>query len=152
MKLQIIKCSKPALMEVLPLVELYQKRLKAFVKIDNLVLKSSQKSQPTSLKDLASVSQEQSGVYRIVFDEFGKTMTTKELASKIEKLNLAGSYKVVQFLIGSPFGFEKEVKDSAQEMLRLSSMTLPSDLAWLICWEQLYRAYSILHNTGYHHE
>ena len=152
MKLQVIKCSKPALTEVVPLVELYQKRLKSFVKADSLVLKSSQKSQPTSLKDLAGSSQDTAGLYRIVFDEFGSTITTKELAAKIEKLNLAGSYKVVQFLIGSPFGFEKEVKDSAQELVRLSSMTLPSDLAWLVCWEQIYRAYSILNNTGYHHE
>ena len=54
-------------------------------------------------------------------------------------------------MLGGPWGLGEEVKQRAAESLRLSDMTLPHELARLVFLEQLYRAFTILHGSKYHH-
>jgi 23S rRNA (pseudouridine1915-N3)-methyltransferase len=56
------------------------------------------------------------------------------------------------FLIGGADGLDPALKDGADEMIRLSSLTLPHAMARLVLCEQLYRAISVIKNHPYHRE
>ena len=60
--------------------------------------------------------------------------------------------KNVNFVIGGPYGFSKEVYNIANEKISLSPMTFSHQMVRLIFLEQLYRAFTILNNEPYHHE
>jgi 23S rRNA (pseudouridine1915-N3)-methyltransferase len=82
-------------------------------------------------------------------DELGQTLTSVAFAKLIEK-ELSTSRGRLIFAIGGAYGFTKEVLQSYPK-IRLSDFTLPHHLARLVLSEQLYRAYTILNGTGYHH-
>ena len=68
------------------------------------------------------------------------------LASEMERA--AGR---VVFVIGGPWGTSPAVKERADAGLALSRMTFTHEMCFLVLAEQLYRAFSILQGTGYHH-
>ena len=54
-------------------------------------------------------------------------------------------------VIGGPWGTSDAVKERADKGLSLSQMTFTHEMSFLFLAEQLYRAFSILQGTGYHH-
>jgi len=56
------------------------------------------------------------------------------------------------FVIGSADGVDAALKQQADELIRLSRLTLPHALARLLLCEQLYRASSVIRNHPYHRE
>ena len=87
----------------------------------------------------------------ILLDETGPQMTSVKFSEKLDAWR-QGSHKRLIFLIGSAYGFDKEVYAQADELLGLSTMTLPHQLCRLMMLEQLYRACTILRGESYHHE
>ena len=55
-------------------------------------------------------------------------------------------------VIGGPSGFSEEVYARADQKISLSKMTFSHQIVRAIFAEQLYRAFTILHNEPYHHE
>ncbi len=90
------------------------------------------------------------GALRIALDERGAHLTTKQLAQQMQ--DWLGGGRDVAFIIGGADGLHESVKNSAQQLLALSAMTLPHGLVRVLLAEQLYRAYSLLHNHPYHRE
>ena len=91
------------------------------------------------------------GCGRIVaLDERGKDLTTQQLAQRLEAWMQEGGDTA--FLIGGADGLDPELKQGADEMIRLSSLTLPHAMARLVLCEQLYRAVSVVRNHPYHRE
>lgn len=90
------------------------------------------------------------GARRIVLDERGREVTTRELAGLIERWRADG--RDCAFIIGGADGLAPAIKASAETTLRLSAMTLPHALARVLLAEQLYRAVSILENHPYHRD
>jgi 23S rRNA (pseudouridine1915-N3)-methyltransferase len=86
----------------------------------------------------------------IALDERGKDLTTQQLAQRLEHWMQEGGDTA--FLIGGADGLDPELKDGANEMIRLSSLTLPHAMARLVLCEQLYRAVSVIKNHPYHRE
>ena len=86
----------------------------------------------------------------VLLDERGKEMSSNALASWLEKRRALGRHLV--FIIGGAYGFSDELYARADEMLSLSLMTFPHQLARLIFIEQLYRACTIIRGEGYHHK
>jgi 23S rRNA (pseudouridine1915-N3)-methyltransferase len=84
----------------------------------------------------------------VVLDEHGQAVTTQEFATLIERFEQAATNLV--FLIGGPDGLDPGLKSESQQILRLSSMTLPHGMARVLLAEQLYRARSILNHHPYH--
>jgi 23S rRNA (pseudouridine1915-N3)-methyltransferase len=79
----------------------------------------------------------------------GRAMSSRGLAevpSRMASYGMPGA----AFLIGGAFGLEDEVLARADELLSLSEMTLPHELARLVLAEQLYRAGTILRGEPYH--
>ena len=90
-----------------------------------------------------------SGLHVVSLDEHGAQRTSVGLSRWLARRQQAG--RELRFVLGGPFGLGDAVKERADESLRLSDMTLPHELARLLFLEQLYRAFTILHGSKYHH-
>ncbi len=87
---------------------------------------------------------------RIALDEHGAQPTTKKLAAQMQDWMREGHD--VAFIVGGADGLHESVKQSAQQLMALSSLTLPHAMVRVLLAEQLYRAHSLLHNHPYHRE
>ena len=87
---------------------------------------------------------------KVILDERGSDLTTQALAQRLEKW--LGGGEDVAILIGGPDGLDATLKQDADEMLRLSSLTLPHALVRVLLAEALYRAASLLKGHPYHRE
>jgi len=88
--------------------------------------------------------------YLVALDEYGKEMSSEQLAGFIQSRGNE-SVKQVIFLIGGAFGLDESVLKRAHFRWSLSKLTFPHQLVRLILTEQLYRACSIIRNEKYHH-
>ena len=86
----------------------------------------------------------------IVLDKRGHNLTTVKLSQRLEDWMREGGDTA--FIIGGADGIDEELKQKANEMIRLSSLTLPHAMARLVLCEQLYRAVSVVKNHPYHRE
>lgn len=89
--------------------------------------------------------------YLIALDERGKMLNSPSWAVEIQGVMNQGP-KTLVFLIGGPWGISEAVKQRAQKIWSLSHLVFPHQLVRLIMAEQIYRSFSILHNSPYHHE
>ena len=83
--------------------------------------------------------------YKVVLDENGKGLSSKEFAYKI-----LHSKKNISFFLGGPEGLEDFVKQKADFVLSLSNFTLQHDIARIVLLEQIFRGFNILKGTPYH--
>lgn len=88
--------------------------------------------------------------FLVLLDERGKQQSSPAFAQYIEQLQLRNTKQVV-FLCGGAYGFSTAVYERANANLSLSLMTFSHQLVRVLFLEQLYRAFSILHNEPYHH-
>ncbi len=88
------------------------------------------------------------GTRRVMLDERGSRLTSVQLAERTQAWQHDG--RDVALVIGGADGIDPKFKQTADEMIRLSDMTLPHALARVLLIEQLYRAWSLQHNHPYH--
>jgi 23S rRNA (pseudouridine1915-N3)-methyltransferase len=88
------------------------------------------------------------GVRRVILDERGSRLTSVQLAERTEAWLNDG--RDVALVIGGADGIDPAFKQTADEAIRLSDMTLPHALARVLLLEQLYRAWSLRTNHPYH--
>jgi 23S rRNA (pseudouridine1915-N3)-methyltransferase len=78
----------------------------------------------------------------VALDERGKNLTTVQFAQLLKS--------ETAFVIGGPDGLPDEMKEKADLLLSLSSLTLPHALAQVVLLEQIYRAATLLTGHPYH--
>ncbi|MGA8148956.1 MAG: 23S rRNA (pseudouridine(1915)-N(3))-methyltransferase RlmH [Gallionellaceae bacterium] len=86
----------------------------------------------------------------VALDERGANWTTRRLSEQMRLWMNEG--RDVAFIIGGADGLHESVKNRADQLLALSAMTLPHAMVRVLLAEQIYRAYSLLHNHPYHRE
>jgi 23S rRNA (pseudouridine1915-N3)-methyltransferase len=86
---------------------------------------------------------------RVILDEKGRKFTSEEFARQIEKWNASGLREVV-FILGGAYGLEGDLKQNADFLLSLSSMTLTHGMARMVLLEQVYRAFTLIRREPYH--
>lgn len=86
----------------------------------------------------------------VVLDERGRHLPSQAFAAQLGGWRDQG-VRQVAFVIGGAYGMTDEVRARADLLLSLSAMTFPHQLVRVLFAEQLYRAFSILQGTGYHH-
>ena len=86
----------------------------------------------------------------ILLSEDGESYGSEAFAAFLSREVDAAPGRVVM-AIGGPWGVSGAVRERADLLLSLSPMTFPHELCFLFLAEQLYRAFSILRNTNYHH-
>lgn len=135
----------------------FLKRIKRFANLEiqsiTLPRKFNQLS-PTDLKHKESeefLKHIQQNDYVLLLDEKGKQYTSIEFANYIDKTMALGGGNLV-FCIGGAFGFHENMYKRANSKLSLSKMTTSHQLVRILFLEQLYRAFTIIHNHPYHNE
>ncbi|CAG7857335.1 hypothetical protein MCAMS1_02118 [biofilm metagenome] len=88
------------------------------------------------------------GAHTVTLDLSGKYWSTENLAQVLQRWLERG--KPVALLVGGPDGLADSIKDQAAESWSLSALTFPHPMVRIIVVEQIYRAWSILHNHPYH--
>lgn len=86
--------------------------------------------------------------YAVALDVTGKTLSTEALAGKIERIREQGHD--LALLIGGPDGLSTQCLQQVREKWSLSALTLPHPIVRVVVAEQIYRAWSVLHNHPYH--
>ncbi len=82
----------------------------------------------------------------VYLDAGGRQRTSEQWAEWLEERRHSG--RDLCLVIGGPFGSTLE---RTHETVSLGRMTLPFQLARVVCLEQLYRAHKILAGEPYHH-
>ena len=90
------------------------------------------------------------GWRRVVLDEHGSRRSTAQLAERLQLWQADG--RDTALLIGGPDGLDPALKQTADETLRLSDLTLPHAFARVLLVEALYRAWSVTAGHPYHRE
>ncbi|HEY7547277.1 MAG TPA: 23S rRNA (pseudouridine(1915)-N(3))-methyltransferase RlmH [Blastocatellia bacterium] len=94
------------------------------------------------------LSRTASGSFIVVADERGRDMSSREFAELIEKHRLAGT-RWMTFILGGHAGVSDRVRRQADLLLCLSPMTLTHEMARVVLMEQVYRAFTIIHDLPY---
>ncbi len=117
------------------------------------------KAEPRSTKSAAALMAAEAqrleaaipkGARRIVLDERGDRVTSVQLADRLQRWMGEGRDAVL--LIGGPDGLDPALKQTADESLRLSDLTLPHAFVRVLLAEALYRAWSVMAGHPYHRE
>ena len=157
MNIELVVVGKTDSKEVEALVEMYAKRINRYCKFSITTLadvRNTKNMAPSRQKQL-----EGEAILRLVgegdcltlMDEHGAQYTSMEYAQWLQKRMLSGVKRLV-LVIGGPYGFSDEVYKRADQKISLSKMTFSHQIVRAIFAEQLYRAFTILHNEPYHHE
>ncbi len=157
MNIELIVVGKTDQKEVEALVEMYAKRINRYCKFSITTLadvRNTKNMAPSRQKQL-----EGEAILRLLgecdcltlMDERGAQYTSMEYAQWLQKRMLSGVKRLV-LVIGGPYGFSEEVYKRADQKISLSKMTFSHQIVRAIFTEQLYRAFTILHNEPYHHE
>jgi 23S rRNA (pseudouridine1915-N3)-methyltransferase len=84
----------------------------------------------------------------IALERTGEAWTSEQLAELTGRWELDG--RDVTFAIGGADGLPEEVVNGAERRWSLGPLTLPHELARVVVYEQLYRAYTIRRGEKYH--
>ncbi len=87
--------------------------------------------------------------FLVALDEKGQRFRSEQLAGFLEEHMLRGTAELL-FVIGGAYGFSDRVRQRADLLLALSSLTLTHQMARLLLLEQLYRGFTIVRNEPYH--
>ncbi len=155
MKITLILVGKTSSADVKNICADYKKRINHYVKMEEVVIENAVKASDTGkikekegeliLKKIAP------GDYVILLDDKGKEYTSTQLAAYLEGL-FNQSLKNICFVVGGAYGFSDELYKRANAKLSLSKMTFSHQIVRAIFAEQLYRAFTIMHNEPYHHQ
>lgn len=157
MNIELIVVGKTDLREVEALVEMYSKRINRYCKFSVTTIadvRNTKNMAPSRQKQLEGeliLRQVGDGDYLVLMDERGSQYSSMEYADWLQKRMLSGVKRLL-LVIGGPYGFSQEVYDRANGKISLSRMTFSHQIVRAIFAEQLYRAFTILHNEPYHHE
>ena len=86
----------------------------------------------------------------ILLDESGEQFTSPMFAELLGRYR-DNSTSEILFAVGGAYGFSNELRSSADRLISLSKMTFTHQMIRPFFLEQLYRAFTILNNEGYHH-
>lgn len=139
-------------------IEEYEKRLKAYCRVNFIELKDESEGKNLSDKDIDIILDKEGKrilekikerSFIIVLDILGRSIDSVEFSKKINYIMLDG-ISSIDFIIGGSLGISQEVKDKANYSLSFSKFTFPHKLIKVILMEQIYRAFTIINNKTYH--
>ncbi len=133
----------------------YEKRLRRYLPFglnvvpDVKAKKNDGPSQRMALEAQAVLRQLHEQDVLVLLDEKGKRFSSEQFAAFVDRLQQGGGRRIV-FLVAGAFGAHEDLRERADHLLSLSSMTFSHQMIRLFFLEQLYRAMTILRNEPYH--
>ena len=132
----------------------YIQRIQRFCSLKIIELKDGPKHLPPQerMQVEAQAIQAKTSSQNIIIclDSHGRSLASSQLALRAKSwLETPG--KTPCFVLGGAYGLPAHLIDQSASTLSLGPMTLPHELARIVLLEQLYRAFTIIHNHPYHH-
>ncbi|MDR3406553.1 MAG: 23S rRNA (pseudouridine(1915)-N(3))-methyltransferase RlmH [Chthoniobacter sp.] len=146
MRWNIFAIGKPKLDFARSGIEEYAVRLKPFAPVRIDYLKATSRSDESR-----ALLERSEGMLRVVLDERGDHVTSRELAKKIDAWEQRGP-RDFAVLIGGADGHTDALRQAADWTWSLSKLTLQHELAFVVTLEQIYRAYTIKGGLPYHRD
>lgn len=151
MRLRVIWTGKTRDAHLRALINDYSKRLSHFVRCEVSEFRESpgaEKKQGID-KDSKRISDGlHEGAINILLDPEGTEWTSEQLAREIQHWQNSG-VKEVSFIVGGPNGVSAELSTRVTKRWSLSRLTLTHEISRVVLFEQLYRAYTIIHGLPY---
>ena len=157
MKVTLIVVGKSDLGAISELIREYEKRLNHYCKFELLTAKTISKTKGLSVKEILEYESKELQKHLnpkavlILLDDKGVQKSSLEFSSFIGDMRQKAVPELC-FLIGGAYGFSDQIRFMCSHKLSLSAMTFTHQMVRPFFLEQLYRAYTILHNEPYHHE
>lgn len=132
-------------------IERYLSRIEAWAKAEERVVRAERdRGAAAAEREARRVLAEIEDRDRVVvLDESGKTRSTDSFARFLGDHRDRDARRLV-FVVGGASGLAPSVLARADEILSLSPMTFPHQVARLLLVEQVYRALSVWAGLGYH--
>jgi 23S rRNA (pseudouridine1915-N3)-methyltransferase len=147
MRLRILAIGKPKLPFAKSGVEEYTHRLRLMAPLQMDFLKSSSQSAESE-----ALVERSAGSLRVVLDERGAQVTSRDLAERFTRWEHTPGVKEVCFLLGGADGHTEPLRRQADWLWSLSRLTLQHEMALLLVLEQIYRAFSLKAGSPYHRD
>jgi len=132
----------------------YEKLLSRWAEVSWTVLaseKAAKSLNPTQIKkrEAPRITEKLGKGLHIALADNGRSYDSGGFAAQLEAWQ-GRSNGVISFIVGGAFGLDATVIAASDHVLSLSPMTFSHQLVRLVLLEQLYRGFSVLHNTDYH--
>ncbi len=85
---------------------------------------------------------------RVLLTRTGRSISSKEFSGLVSAWQ--ENARDTAFVIGGAYGVHSAVSEMCTDLIRLSHMTLPHEMARLLLLEQIYRGFTILKGEPYH--
>jgi len=150
MRLRIIWTGKTRDARLRALVDDYAGRLSHFVRCEVTELREPGRADKSGIeRETKRISDAlRPGAVTVLLDSEGAEWTSPQLAAQVQSWEGSG-VKEVAFVIGGPNGLASDFKARADKRWSLSRLTLTHEMARVLLFEQLYRAYTIIHGLPY---
>jgi 23S rRNA (pseudouridine1915-N3)-methyltransferase len=143
-KVQLIKVGRLAQSQSQEWGQIYLERLGKWLPTEFLTLKE------TEVEEKLQAMRDK-GKRLVLLDEKGKALTTAQMARQIGDWREENRAQDTCFVVGGSYGFSESDRKLAHFLWKVSDLTLAGDIAWILAAEQIYRCFSIIHKTPYHH-
>ncbi len=137
-------------------IQYYFQKIKPYNNIELVIIQAPKKAATTDIQKTKQQEEElilkklHSSHYLVLLDEKGKLLDSIQWSKQYQQMMNQG-VKTLVILIGGAYGVSDNIKKRAKQVWSLSSLVFPHQLVRLIVAEQVYRAFSILNNSPYHH-
>jgi 23S rRNA (pseudouridine1915-N3)-methyltransferase len=134
------------------LCDRYRRRIGRFVDVREVPVRvkgSSTAQNRLALEGSALMAAVPDRAFTVALDRRGKDRSSEDLASWLQSRLEAWPHPIV-FLLGSDLGLHPQVLEGVSERMSFGAMTLPHELARLVLYEQIYRAFCIIGGIKYH--
>ena len=136
----------------------YEKRLSSFCNFEAVEITPERLSENPTQNEIVNARKKEAaaiekkipqGALRIAMCIEGKQFSSEKFSKYINDAAINGRGCIV-FLIGSSYGLDEALKQTADLKMSMSEMTFPHKLARVMLTEQIYRAFKILGGGTYH--
>jgi 23S rRNA (pseudouridine1915-N3)-methyltransferase len=150
MRFRIIWTGKTRDARLRALIDDYAERLSHFVRCEVTEIRDQGRTDKTGIdKETRRISDAlRPASLTVLLDPEGAEWTSQELARQLRKWEGNG-IKEVAFVVGGPNGLAPELVSQADKRWSLSRLTLTHEMARVLLFEQLYRAFTIIHGLPY---
>jgi 23S rRNA (pseudouridine1915-N3)-methyltransferase len=137
-------------------IQYYFQKTRPYNPIELVLLQLPKKAATTDVARTKQMEEElilkklQPQHYLILLDERGKQLNSIQWSQQFQQCMNQG-VKTLVILIGGAFGVTDNIRKKANQVWSLSSLVFPHQMVRLIVAEQMYRSFSILNNSPYHH-
>ncbi len=134
----------------------YEKKISRFVTFEIRRLKAKDLARAAAKDKKEQESKElllkiESGDFVILLDEKGKDLDTEKFKNQLIQ-NVEGGVKQITFVVGGAYGSSEVLKKRANQIWKLSDLTMNHFVAQLVTLEQIYRTMTIWKGVPYHNE